>query len=110
SDVVETNVVDIGVPSTVTTDVLRKLAPFSVNVTGTPATPDAGAKPVTAGTGLRMLKVNVVLPPPGGGFVMTPVNVPAFWIRSAVRLNRMVSPETLPETPARLACVTLVKP
>src|SRR5437016_3875324 len=78
--VVDENVVGIGVPSIVMEELFRKFVPFTVNSTDVPMIADEGVKPLIVGAGLRMLTVNVALPPPGEGVVIDPVNVPAFCV------------------------------
>jgi hypothetical protein len=74
-----TSVVTLGLPPKFTTDVFRKLLPFTVNVSAPepPVTP-FGDSVVTVGTGLFTENETAFdVPPPGVGFVTVTLNDPA---------------------------------
>ena len=82
-----TKVVVLAIPLKLTTELLMKLDPLTVNVSAPdPATTVAGSSVVMAGTGLLAVMVSVAafeVPPPGVGLVTVTFAVPAVLISVA---------------------------
>jgi hypothetical protein len=74
---------------------LPKPEPFTVNATASEsADTDRGAKPVIIGEAFNTLSVKEAAPPPGAGFVTTPLRTPGERSKAAETLNDTESWET----------------
>lgn len=74
----ETNAVAIGVPPNVTCELETKFVPVTCSAVAAAPTPtDWGVKPETVGDGFSTFTLNGAVPPPGAGFEINPLSVPA---------------------------------